>query len=153
MNHYSIFVGKPSRKALLRRTLCVDIYKWACWLIQSDRRRVKKCRYTDTTCISSPSDVPQPNPPRSSGGGPGSAKDAGYPPWTAQRVAKALQRYDIKYGDTTAFLAVGAGNGNGNGNGCGVCEGWSEGLGRGVMATTGRRFGFCCAGSFGVSSR
>eukprot|EP00903_Cladosiphon_okamuranus_P013200 g12312.t1 len=46
------------------------------------------------------------------GGGPGSAKDAGYPPWTAQRVAKALQRYDIKYGDTTAFLALGAGSMN-----------------------------------------
>ncbi|CAN0191977.1 unnamed protein product [Pylaiella littoralis] len=46
------------------------------------------------------------------GGGPGSSKDAGYPPWTAQRVAKALQRYDAKYGDTTAFIALGAGSMN-----------------------------------------
>ena len=44
------------------------------------------------------------------GGGPGSVKDAGYPPWTAQRVEKALQRYDVKFADTTAFLALGAGN-------------------------------------------
>ncbi|CAM9951089.1 unnamed protein product [Ectocarpus fasciculatus] len=46
------------------------------------------------------------------GGGPGSVKDAGYPSWTAQRVAKALQRFDMKYGDTTAFLALGAGSMN-----------------------------------------
>ncbi|CAM9862111.1 unnamed protein product [Ascophyllum nodosum] len=46
------------------------------------------------------------------GGGPGSAKDAGYPPWTAQRVEKALQRYDVKFADTTAFLALGAGSMN-----------------------------------------
>lgn len=52
--------------------------------------------------------IPPPPPPHS-GGGPGSAKDAGYPPWTAQRVAKALQRYDAKYADTTAFIALGAG--------------------------------------------
>ncbi|CAM9096389.1 unnamed protein product [Scytosiphon promiscuus] len=46
------------------------------------------------------------------GGGPGSTEHAGYPPWTAQRVTKALQRYDAKYQDTTAFLALGAGSMN-----------------------------------------
>lgn len=46
---------------------------------------------------------------RVSGGGPGSVKDGGYPPWTAQRVAAALQRYDRKYEETTAFLALGTG--------------------------------------------
>lgn len=51
------------------------------------------------------------------GGGPGSVKDGAYPPWTAQRVASALQRYDVKYADTTAFLALGAGSARG---GCGL---------------------------------
>lgn len=41
--------------------------------------------------------------------------DAGYPPWTAQRVAAALQRYDLKYEETTAFLALGAGESHGFG--------------------------------------
>lgn len=47
-----------------------------------------------------------------SGGGPGNVHDHGYPPWTAQRVEKALQRYDAKYAETTAFLALGAGSMN-----------------------------------------